>query len=296
MNIPKGKLLIIGGAESKGNEEDNNLIMSVNNKEFLTMEILKHLKPKKSGNHIIEMITTASQMPDNMKSRYTQVFQEIGFKEINIMHMDEKSESRDPDFVERIKAAHAVFFTGGDQFRLATIMGCTEVISAIYKKYKDDPSFIVAGTSAGAMAMTKIMIERGQTQEAMIKGDLKVTSGLGFLDHCIIDTHFIKRGRIGRLAQAIITNPSSVGIGLGEDSALIILNGNEMECIGSGMVIIIDCQDIGKTNIYFEEEGKPLFAENITMHILTNGNSFHLKDRKFIIKEEDQKKVNERVS
>lgn len=77
MNIPKGKLLIIGGAESKGNEEDNELVMSVNNKEFNTMEILKHLKPKRSGNHVIEVVTTASQMPEDMKERYTKVFQEI---------------------------------------------------------------------------------------------------------------------------------------------------------------------------------------------------------------------------
>ena len=125
-----------------------------------------------------------------------------------------------------------MFLTGGDQFKLSTILGGTECVHAIKEKYTRDKDFIVAGTSAGAMAMSKIMIYEGGVEEAILKDDLKLAGGLGIFDTCIIDTHFIKRGRFGRLAHAITMNPEALGIGLGEDTALIIKKGFDAECRG----------------------------------------------------------------
>ena len=136
------------------------------------------------------------------------------------------------------------------------------------------------------------MIYYGNSYEAMLKGDVKITSGLGIIDNCIIDTHFVKRGRFGRLAQAIIMNPSYMGIGLGEDTALIIKKGNQAECRGSGMVTIIDGSKIRYTNISFTEEGAPLCVENLKVHILASGNGLNLEERKFIPAKKDIKLEN----
>jgi len=143
-----------------------------------------------------------------------------------------------------------------------------------------DEGFIVAGTSAGAMVMSEIMICGGGTGEALLGADLHTASGLGLLSNCIIDTHFIKRGRFSRLAHAIVINPANLGIGLGEDTALIIHNGNEAECRGSGMVVLIDGANIEQTNISEAEEDSPVYVENLKVHLLTENCRVNLETRK----------------
>jgi cyanophycinase len=159
----------------------------------------------------------------------------------------------------------------------------------VKEKYLKDKNFIVAGTSAGAMAMSGLMLYEGENNEAMLSQTVKFSSGLGFIEGCIIDTHFIKRGRFGRLAQSVVMNPACIGIGLGEDAALIIRNGNKAECKGSGMVIIIDGKDVGHTNIAYAAPDIPLCIENLRVHILSKGNGYALKERKFIPSKRDIK-------
>lgn len=279
--VPKGKLVIIGGAEDKG--EDCGPEIKSKNREFEQLEILKELLPPKSKEkHTIEIITTASNEPDEVSKTYQNAFKKAGFQQTRFMHMNNNHESSNPLFLKRIKKAHAVLFSGGDQFRLATIVGNTDVLNAIIERYYEDPDFIIAGTSAGAMAAATLMIYEAENNEALLKGSVKISSGLGFIDHCIIDTHFIKRGRFGRLAQAVVMNPTCIGIGLGEDTALIIKKGNEAECRGSGMVVIIDGKNIRHSNIPFVEEGTPLCIENLKVHILAKRNGFLLREREFI--------------
>ncbi|MBA3682878.1 MAG: cyanophycinase [Bacteroidetes bacterium] len=277
--IPKGKLLLIGGAEDKG--KSTIVDIEGKNKQFEEFEILKGLLPEKKGKRILEIITTASQEPKEVMKTYQRAFKEIGFNHIGFISMENNPQARNPLWIKRINNAHAVLFAGGDQFRLSTILGNTDIIDVIMERYYKDPDFIVAGTSAGAMAAASLMIYEGQRNEAMLKNTVKVSSGLGFIDHCIIDTHFVKRGRFGRLVEALLMNPSCIGIGLGEDTALVIRKGNEAECKGSGMVVILDGRDISETNIAYAEPGTPLWAENLRVHILTKGNYFLLHERKF---------------
>src|SRR5690606_35744698 len=133
----------------------------------------------------------------------------------------DKREAGKPQFNKQLEKAHAVLFSGGDQFKLVTTLGGTVISDLLKERYLNDKDFIIAGTSAGAMAFPKLMIYEGGKHEAMLKQDLKTTSGLGFLDTCMVDTHSIKRGRFGRLAHAIVMNPEALGIGLGEDTARI---------------------------------------------------------------------------
>lgn len=280
---PKGKLLIIGGAEDKGEDNEGPPIKS-KNKNFKNYEILGELLPPDPAKaHRIEIITTASEDPEVMSRTYMNSYKKAGFQNIHHIAIRTKEEAADPTYIERIKKANAVLFGGGDQFRLSTILGGTEIIEIIIQRYYSDKNFIVAGTSAGAMIMSKIMIYEGDSNEALLKGDLKITSGFGLIDNCIIDTHFVKRGRFGRLAQAIIMNPTCTGIGLGEDTALIIKKGNIAECRGSGMVTIIDGKKIGQTNIASADEGTPISVEKLMVHILARGDGYKIKERQFII-------------
>lgn len=291
--VPKGKLLIIGGAEDKGEIGIGGPEIKAKNKNFKNYEILGELlPPDPKVEHRLEIITTASEDHIETHRMYNNSFRKAGFQNIHHIGIRTKEEAKDESFYERIEKANAVLFSGGDQFRLASILGGTHLIELITRKYYDDKNFIVAGTSAGAMIMSRMMIYDGHSNEALIKGDLKMTSGFGLIDNCIIDTHFVKRGRFGRLSQAVIMNPLCTGIGLGEDTALIIKKGNEAECRGSGMVIIIDGENMKHTNISYAEEGTPICVENLKVHILASGDGYKIKEREFVISKKDQHELN----
>ena len=273
---PKGKLLIIGGAEDKVGEPPD---IKEQMKEFTRYEILSELLPHEKDRKI-EIITTGSEVQDEVKKTYQKVFHEIGFSNLGFIPIKERIEAHKKNYLTRVEEAAVIFFTGGDQFRLSTILGGTPIVDIIKRRYLEEHNFIVAGTSAGAMVMSSVMITSGDLTEALIYRNLTTSSGLGFLPSCIIDTHFIKRGRFGRLAHAIIMNPEQLGIGLGEDTALIIKNGSDAECSGSGMVVIVDGRYINQTNINNIDEGEPVFVENLKVHLLVKGCRYSIDTRK----------------
>lgn len=279
--VPKGKLILIGGAEDKGNRGEGPTIAE-KNKNFQHLEILEALIPKKNKKETIEIISTASQVPEEINEMYREAFENIGFKNVGFITMGNNYDTSNPAYIKRIQKAHAVFFSGGNQFRLSTILGNSDIIETIRERYFDDSDFIVAGTSAGAMAAGTLVIIEGETDEALLKGGVKVSSGLGFIDGCLIDTHFVKRGRFGRLSLGVVMNPTCIGIGLGEDTALIIKKGNIAECYGSGMVTIIDGKNVKHSNIAYAEDNTPICIQNLKVHILCKGNKFILSERQFI--------------
>lgn len=126
------------------------------------------------------------------------------------------------------------------------------------------------------------MIYEGNATKAHLKGEVKIATGLGFMDNVIFDSHFEKRGRFGRLAQAIAANPSCIGIGLGEDTGMLITGGNKMEAIGSGLVMIVDGHDIRHSNIADIPDGNPISIENLKVHFCEKGNGYLLNERLFI--------------
>jgi cyanophycinase len=155
--------------------------------------------------------------------------------------------------------------------------------------------FLIAGTSAGAMAMSNTMIYEGNATRAHLKGEVKITTGLGFIDDVIIDSHFEKRGRFGRLSQAVATNPSCIGFGLGEDTGMLITEGNTMEAIGSGLVIIIDGHEIRHSNIADIPEGNPISIENLKVHFCEKGNGYILNERKFLMEAKEGALIKKQV-
>ena len=171
-------------------------------------------------------------------------------------------------------------FSGGNQMRLTATFGGTELLEIMLHRYEHE-HFVIGGTSAGAMAMSNTMIYEGNAANAHIKGQVKITTGLAFIKDVIIDSHFDKRGRFLRLAQAVATNPQAIGIGLGEDTGVIISKGLELEAIGSGAVTIIDGRNIMHNNIADIEDGSPISVEGLIVHIMEKGNKFHLLTKKF---------------
>lgn len=273
---PKGTLLIIGGAEDKGDD----CIPKIASKdaEFKRYEILNELLPKDKKSKI-ELVTIGSDLSDKSKKNYDSAFKRIGYSNVGFINIGNRLEAGAEKYLERIKDAHALFFSGGDQFQIATILGGTGITDIVKHRYNSEKEFIVAGTSAGAMVMANVMMGESTTDEALLKNDLRTSGGFGLLDNCIVDTHFIKRGRFGRLAHAVTVNPDKLGIGLGEDAALIIRNGSDAECRGSGMVVIIDGKGIRQTNIATTDDNCPIFIENLKVDILVTHCRFSLDKR-----------------
>ncbi len=278
--IPKGKLISIGGNEDKGTEPERGF-HNRNNLNFFELQILQRIKDEmQSANPHIEVITSASNIPQEVGENYEYAFHKLGVEKVGMMHIRNREDAQNPEFIERIKAADGVMFTGGNQMRLSMIFGGTEILGILHHRYETE-NFVIAGTSAGAMAMSNTMIYEGIPGEALLKGQVKITTGLGFMKDVIIDSHFVKRGRFGRLAQAVASNPQCIGIGLGEDTGVLVTEGSKLEAIGSGLIIIFDGHNIRYTNIADIQEGSPISIENLIVHVLSKGNHYYLKERKF---------------
>ncbi len=279
-NQPKGILIPVGGAEDKGTDLELGII-SRNNLNFMEIGILKSIVREINNVHArIEVVTTASQIPDEVGKNYLEAFSKLGCNNVAHMKIRNREDAMQPEYTERLKACDAIMFSGGNQLRLTSIFGGTPFLDLLHHRYEED-HFVIAGTSAGAMAMSNTMIYQGNASNAHLKGEVKITTGLAFINSVIIDSHFNKRGRFARLAQAVASNPSAIGIGLGEDTGVIIRNGSEMEGIGSGAVIIIDGRHIKHNNIADIEEGMPISVENMIVHIMEKGNKFNVRTKVF---------------
>lgn len=281
----KGKLIIIGGAVDKGSFTENDIDVNASkNINFFETGILKRIlnEAKNKENSRIEIITTASKIPRIIGPEYVKALNYLGAKNVDVLHLEKREMASDPDVLERLRAADVVMFTGGDQLRLTSILGGTAFHDLLLEKYHNE-DFIYAGTSAGAAAASNSMIYQGSSSEALLKGEVKITSGLGMIDGVIIDTHFVQRGRIGRLFQAVVGNPKVLGIGLGEDTGLLITNGNEMEAIGSGLVILVDGREIKDTNLTQVELGQPISINHLVTHVMSKYDRFDLKTYKMQI-------------
>ena len=275
---------MIGGAEDKGPIR-NPPIIKQKNRNYIDYDILGRLIYQEDSLHsTIEIITTASQQPLKTGNMYIRSFKKMGFSKVGHISIDNKEESKNPAFLERIRAARVVFFSGGDQSRLTGILAGSELLRVIFDRYEHDESFLLAGTSAGAMAMSQHMIYHAENNEAMLKGHVKITNGFGLLKNCVVDTHFVKRGRFGRLFQATLMNPGSIGIGLGEDTGMLFEN-EIGTCVGSGMVVIVDPSQVTFSSKTAVASDEPISVENLVLHVLTKDDRFDLARFRMIPKQ-----------
>jgi cyanophycinase len=264
---PKGILIPIGGAEDKEN-----------NKEILA----RIIKETKKAHPTVCIVTLASTFVEETFKGYVTAFKALGHTKVTHVHYQNHNEGNEEKHLQIIKACDAVIFSGGYQLRLTTLLGGTKLFEAIRTRYYDEPGFVIAGTSAGAAAMSDTMIVSGSSCEAMIKGELELTNGLDLINNVFIDTHFTERGRVGRIIQTVTCNPGVLGIGLGEDTAIVIKK-EELEVVGSGLVMIIDGTLISYTDLAEKQDGEPITVEGVKVHVLGHSSRFSIKDRKMIV-------------
>jgi cyanophycinase len=279
--MPTGKLISIGGNEFKFQDEEHDAVVAQLDRNFFELKILERFVSESGGiDAHIEVITTASSIPLEVGEAYQHAFTRIGCTFVGFLHIRDREDAHKPEYIERIKKAKGVMFTGGNQYRLTTIFGGTEILNVLKERYESD-KLIIAGTSAGAMAMSQTMIYQGSSTNALLKGEVKITTGFGLMKDVIIDSHFITRGRFGRLTQAVASNPSCIGIGLGEDTGILVTDGDNFEVIGSGLVLIFDGHEIKHNNISDLPEGTPISIEHLVVHALAKGDKYQISTRKF---------------
>lgn len=283
MSLPKGILIAIGGAEDKGPNQEKK---QMNRLDFFKEGILNkivELAGKKEEPRI-EVVTTASSIPDEVGRTYKKAFKKLGCVEIGHLRITTREEAENKKILERLEKSNCIMFSGGDQARLCSIIGGTEFLNILKRRYQEE-HFVIAGTSAGAAAMSHTMICGAPEENAYLKGEVQLNIGFGLMQNVIIDTHFDTRGRFGRLAQAITSQPGELGIGLDEDTGVIVEKGYRLKAIGSSSVVLIDGTKITQSNIVDIKSGMPISVSNLRVHILSHSDVYDLEKHEFIGKQ-----------
>ncbi|HEX8463299.1 MAG TPA: cyanophycinase [Abditibacterium sp.] len=258
---PSRTLIIIGGGEDKKGEK----------------KILREVA-RRVGEGRLVVTTVASHEPEGYFSGYEQAFGGLDFKNLVELEIRSRAESSEPEKLAILDGATGVFFSGGDQLKITSQIGDTPVFNRLCEIYQSGG--LLAGTSAGASVMCETMLVKGSGRETHRIGDLHMAPGLGFIRDVIIDQHFAERGRIGRLLGAIAHNPAKLGIGIDEDTAIVVENESRFEVIGTGGVYVADAGDISYSNIAEGYRNETLSIHDVHLHILSAGDSFDLQTRR----------------
>jgi cyanophycinase len=254
----RGWIIAIGGAENKENDR----------------RILERFVRVSGGQDAdIVVIPTASRMHET-GSRYEHVFKDIGADRVTVMDFDTRRDCHESGRLERLDQASGIFFTGGNQLRLTTLLGGTPVAKLI--RTRNAHGVTVGGTSAGASILSEHMIAAGDEGSSLIAGSVRLAPGLGLTNRIIIDQHFRQRDRLGRLLAALAYNPFAVGIGLDEDTAAFISPEQIVEVEGSGGVTIVDGSDVTHSSIDKVGDGQPVCMLGLRLHILVAGATYNL--------------------
>ncbi len=270
----KGTLIPIGGNEDKGTETGEQYHL-----EYIETGILSRVVRESGGTGAsIIVIPTASSIPEEVGVNYMNAFGKLGCTNVKILDIRKREQSEDPAHIEMIKKADCIMFSGGNQSNITRLIGKTSIHTILMDRFKNE-NIVIAGTSAGAMSMSYEMITGGSGKDSLLKGAVKMGRGMGFINNLVIDSHFIQRGRFGRLAEAVARFPELLGVGLAEDTGLVIKNSNTFEIIGKGMVILFDPRYLKHNNMQILDEGTPMSLVNLKTHVLTNGDKFNITKR-----------------
>ena len=268
---PAGILLIIGGHEGKIDEAPQNHEKPEGYDPLTVLKTFVELIENKEAP--VEIITTGTSEGDLSFNEYKKVFTDLGLKTLNHLHHKERGDLKRDNLEDRVKNAAAFFFAGGDQLTLTAMYGGSKFLTDLKQRYISE-KIVIAGTSAGAMALSTPMIYAGRKEVEQLGGEIKVTTGLEFLKDVCVDTHFIHRARFIRMAQVLATNPTSIGFGVDEDTALIVRNGADVEVLGSGIITVIEGFDIDYTNIDEAGEKQPVSIRNLKVHLLAKNDKY----------------------
>lgn len=269
----RGLLMAIGGAEERTPESP---IL----KEFV------RLAGGKRANIVV--MTVATDSPEEVGAEYIEVFEKIGVKSVRAVDVSSRADAIAEENLNAAREATGLFFTGGDQLHITSLLGGTEMQKIIHEMY--EKGVIIGGTSAGAAMMSNSMILQGDGEEAPKLGAVEIGPGMDLIVGCMIDTHFSQRGRHGRLLTAVAHYPQDLGIGLDENTAMIVDKG-EMRVMGAGAVTIIDAGGMTYANTPYIEKGQNLALADVRVHVVCEGEKFNLSERQMIIPKQAQHKA-----
>lgn len=265
MGDQKGELIIIGGAEDKKGEK----------------KILEEVVDIAGGKDAYLIVfTTATEQPEAAGAEYKKVFSRLGVKHIDVLDINSRDEANDGAYCQKILNSSGIFFTGGDQLRITSILAGTEADEALHTSHNNGT--VIVGTSAGASVMSSTMIVEGNSNDPARKCTLKMAPGLNFLDGVIIDQHFDQRGRFGRLLCGVAENPGILGIGIDEDTAIRVFPDGQFKVIGNNAVTVVDGKSIKSSNVSESKPDEILAITNVTVHVLSFGYGFDLKTREVL--------------
>lgn len=259
--MAEGTVIVIGGAEDK-----------VRDRVILT----RFVALAGGDQATIVVLSTASSLGTEAGDRYRRVFSELGAREVRPLHTVTRQQANDEAGIEAVKDATGVFLTGGNQLRLSSTIGGTRVAEAIHARF--DAGAVIAGTSAGASAMSSHMIAFGASGATPKQRMAQIAAGLGVLPGVIIDQHFQQRNRLGRLLSLIAQNPSLLGLGIDEDTAGVVGPDHVMEVIGRGSITVVDGAGL-ETDAWEVGGHRPIMLSNVVLHSLPAGYRFDLKTR-----------------
>jgi cyanophycinase len=266
-------LIIIGGHEDKEYEKD----------------ILKEVA-KRVGNGKLVITTVASNEPDGTFEEYSRIFRGLGVKHIYNLDIRTRLEAKESGKVKILEDANTVFFTGGDQLKITSQLGDTPIFTRIHEIYQNGGT--IAGTSAGASVMCETMLISGRSDESQkTRGSIQMAAGFGLIDGMIIDQHFAQRGRIGRILATVAQNPKNIGVGIDENTAIIVEGERSFKVIGEGAVYVVDGTGVTTSNINEEKVDRTLAVFDVKMHVLVQGDKFDLNTRRPLILNADESKV-----
>jgi len=257
----RGWIVPIGGAEDKENSP----------------QILRRFVELAGGAAADIVVIPTASLLRGTGPRYERLFSEMGAARVASLDFDTRRDADEPGRLERLRCASGVFFTGGNQLRLSTLIGGTAVARAV--RQMNASGVAVAGTSAGAAFISEHMIAFGDEGSTPIAGSVRLAPGLGLTNRFIIDQHFRQRDRLGRLLTALAYNPFAVGIGLDEDTAAFIAPDNTVNVLGSGGITVVDAAEVQFSSMDSVKEGRPVCLLGVKLHILTQGATFNLHTR-----------------
>lgn len=261
----RGPLIVIGGHEDKEGDR----------------VILRAVAERLRGGKLI-LATIASRQPEGYLESYQKAFADLGVTDLVELYVDDRGETRDEDKLSVFDGAAGVFFSGGDQLRIASQIGDTPIERRVLEIH--EAGGLIAGTSAGASVMSETMLVGGPNSESHRIGDLNMAPGLGLIRNAIIDQHFAERGRIGRLLGAVAHNPRILGIGIDEDTA-IVLECERFAVIGSGAVYVVDAEEVTCSNVAEAASATALSLHDVRLHVLASGDGFDLTRRMPVAKD-----------
>jgi cyanophycinase len=257
----KTTLIAVGGGEMRAAKE-------------VLDEMLGYLRKKADPR--VTVMTVATNQADEASTKYNSLFRGLGIKHVDVVNVAQRDDSFAAASLKKVEAADAIFFTGGDQLNVTSLLGGTPLHNLIHHRFTE--GVLIVGTSAGAAMMSSSMIISGESDRPPRVGGVEIAPGMNMIDGTVIDSHFSQRGRHGRLLTAVAHYPQVLGLGIDERTAIVFRKG-EFTVVGEGVVTVVDGSKMHFSDLPYRRKEETVGMFGVNVHILPAGYRYHLKDR-----------------